>query len=95
VRVNVAEAGALADRPHTSVRGPAIETLSVVADEDRSLASFADRKVDGSGGSGDERDHGGLVALADDPQRSMTSVESEVADVGVACFADPQPVEPE
>jgi hypothetical protein len=95
MRVDVSKPGALADRLDPSMSSPAIEAVSVVADEDRSLASFADREVDGAGGSWDEGDHGGLVALAKDPQRAMASVEAEVADVGVACLTNPQPVEPE
>jgi hypothetical protein len=66
VRVDVAEAGAPADRFHPSMRGPTVETLAVVADEDRTLTAFADREVHGARGAWDERDHGRFVALPKD-----------------------------
>ena len=42
-----------------------------------------------------ERDDGRLATLAEDPQRAMPAIEAEIADVGVACLAHPQPVQPE
>jgi hypothetical protein len=55
--------------------------------------ALSDSQVDGPCGSGNQRDGGWLGALADDPQRSMTSLESEILDVRRARFADPQSVE--
>ena len=77
------------------MRGPTFETLSIVAEQDRSFTAFADREVDGAGGSWDERDHGGLVALAKDAESAVAPVEAEITDVGVACLADPETVESE
>jgi hypothetical protein len=49
--------------------------------------AFADRQVDRARGSRYERDGGGLIALADDVQRPVSSLEPEVLDVGGARFA--------
>lgn len=75
--------------------GATVETLTVVADEDRSLTSFTDGEIDGAGGAWHERYHGRLVPFAEDPECAVSAVEAEVADVRLAGFADPQPVEPE
>lgn len=75
--------------------GATIEALTVVAYQDRPFTPLADRKIDGACGTWDERDHCRLVAFAEDPECAVSSVEAEVADVGLAGFADPQPVEAE
>ena len=69
-----------------------VEPLPVTATQDRTFAALTDGKVDGPGGAGHERDDRGLVALADDPQCSMTALEAEVFDIGGAGFADPETV---
>jgi hypothetical protein len=63
-----------------------------VAQQDWSLAAFADRQVDGASRAWHERDASWLVALADDAQDAVTSFEPEVLDVRPARFTDPQPV---
>lgn len=94
VWVDVAEAGALVDRLHPSMPNPTVETLSIVADEDRSFTAFADREVHGAGGSWDKRDHGGLVAIAKDAESAVAPVAAEITDVGAACLADRRPLTP-
>jgi hypothetical protein len=56
--------------------------------QDRYCGSFADGEIQGSTGSGHQRDGGGLVALADDLQCAVTAFEAEVLDVGAAGFTD-------
>ncbi len=93
VRVNAAEPSALADRTDPAMGGSTIEPLALASSQDRPLVALADSQVDGASGSRHERDSRRLVALPDDPQRSMASLNSEIFDVGGACFAHPQPVE--
>jgi len=81
VGMNRSEPGALADGAYPAVRGATIEALAVSAAKDRSLAAFADREVDGPGGSGHQRNGGGLVALADDVQGPVATLDTEVLDV--------------
>ena len=73
----------------------AIEPGAVAAEEDRSLAAFADGEVDRPGGAGRQRDGDDLAALADDRQGAMTAFEPESFDVGPDRFGDPQPVQRE
>jgi hypothetical protein len=77
------------------VRGSTVEAFAVTAAQDRAFAAFADRQVDGSCRPRDERDGGGLVALAEDAQRAMTAFDSEVLDVGGARLAHSRSVQPE
>ena len=86
VWMNVAESGSLADRPHPAVCGAAIQALSVTTLQDRPLDPLTDGEVDRARGARRERDDGGLVAFADDPQRAMSVVEGEMFDVGATCF---------
>lgn len=68
----------------------AVEALTFVADQDRSHTPFTDRKVDGSSGAWHERDHCGLVALAENPEGAVAAVEAEVATIRLARLAHPQ-----
>ena len=95
VRVHGAEPGSLADRPDPAVGGAAVEALAVPAAQDRALVAFADGEVDRASGTGNERDDGGLVAFADDPQGAVAALEAEVLDVGRARLADSEAVEAE
>ena len=95
VWMDMSETGPLADRFDPSMRRPAIETLTIVAQQDRALAPFADCEVHGARRAWHERDDGRLASLAEDPQRAVPAIEAEIADVGVACLAHPQPVQPE
>jgi hypothetical protein len=81
VRMNVSESGSFADRSHPTTSGAAIEALPVVADEDRSLTPLTDGEIDGARSPRHERNHGWLVSLAEDPQRAVSAVETEDADV--------------
>ncbi len=71
VGVDDPEAGPLADGADPAVRRASVEPLTVVAMQDRSLASLAEGKVDRPGHPGDQGNHGRLVALPDDAQRPM------------------------
>jgi hypothetical protein len=61
-----AEAGPLTDGADPAVRGAPVESLAVVAVQDRSLGSLSECEVDGPGHPGDQRYHGRLVPLPDD-----------------------------
>ena len=87
------EAGSLADGADPAMCGTSVESLTIVAAQDRSLASLAQGKIDRPGHSGDQRNHGRLVALPDDAQRAMAPVEAEVLSIGRTGFAHPQAVE--
>ena len=95
VRMHVTESGSFADRLHPPMCGATVETLTVVAHQDRLFTPLADREIDGASGTWDERNHCRLVAFAEDPEGAVAAVEAQVADVGLAGFADPQPIEPE
>ena len=95
VRVYVAESAALADRGHPSVGRAPVESLTVPAAKNRPFVTLADDQVDGAGGAWDERDGGGLVALAGDPQGPVATLDGEVFDVRLARFAHPEPVQTE
>jgi len=77
------------------VGGASIEAGSVGSSEDRSIVAFADGQVDCPGDSWWQRDGCRLVALADDRECSVASLDAEIFDVGGTCFADPQSVQPE
>ena len=68
------------DRPHPAMRSATIEPLAIASKQDRAFVSFADREVNRAAGARDQRDDGGLVALADDAQCSVTTFEREVLD---------------
>ena len=74
---------------------PPVEALAIVTQEDRSVSPFTDGEVDRSGRTRDQRNEGGFVALAHDPQHPVAPFEGHVLDVGVAGFAHPQAVQPE
>jgi hypothetical protein len=88
VRMYGSESGALSDRSHPSMRCAPIEPLTIAPQQDRPVIPLADREVNGPRRQRDEWDHGGLVSLTDDPQRSVSALEAEILDVGVACLAD-------
>ena len=88
-----AEAGPPPDRADPAVCRPPVESLAVVAMQDRSLTSLAEGKVDRSRHPGHQRDHGRLVPLPDDAQRPMTPVEAEILGVGGTGLAHPLSVQ--
>ncbi len=83
------KAGALPDGANPPMGGPSFEPLAVTSPQDRAFVAFADGEVDGARRAGDERDSCGLVALADDAQRSMATLQAQVFDVGRAGFTHP------
>jgi len=89
VGMDLAEAGALGDRANPAVGGAPVEAAAVVAEQDRPGRPLADGQVDGARRPRHERDHGRLVALADDAQGAVASLEAEVLDVGPARLAHP------
>ena len=84
--MHCSEASASSDGAHPTVSGPSIEALAIASAQDRAFVSFANGQIDGARRAGDERDSR-LVALADDPQHSMSSFEGHVLDLGLAGFA--------
>ena len=95
VWVDVSETGPLADCSDPAMRRPSVKPLAIMAEQDRAVAPFADREVHGACGPGHERDYGWLAALAEDPQRPMSTIEAEISDFGVARLAHPQAVQSE
>jgi len=88
-----AEPGPPANRPDRSMRGAPVQGLAVASAQDRTFAAFADRQVNGPRRARNQQYHGGLVALADNPQDPMAALDSEVFNVGGTGFADPQAVQ--
>ena len=78
-----------------AVGGAPLQPLRVVTEQYGTLSPFSDGEVNRSGGPRHQGDESGLVALAIDPQRPMSSFEGRVLDVGLAGFAHPQAVQPE
>ena len=95
VRVDQTEPGTFADGANPTVGGAPVQTLPILASQDRTLVTFAHHEIDGARGSRDERNGGGLVALAQDRQRAMPALEGEVLNVRSARFGDSEPVQAE
>ena len=93
VRVHVADSGLLGRRTDPPVGGTPVKPAAVVAEQDRTSGTFPDGQVDRPGCPGHQGDDRRLVALADDAQRSVASLEAQVLDVGRARLADPQAVQ--
>ena len=93
VRMDVTEPGTLADRANPTVGGASVQTLPILAPQDRSLVTFADDEIHSACRSRDKRDRGRLVALAQDRQRAMPALEGQVLDVRSARFGDLEPVQ--
>ena len=92
MRMHLTEFCPLSDRSDPAVGSAPVESLTVVAQQDGTLASFADGEVDGASGAWHQRYEGRLFALAGDPQYPVTSFEGHVFDVGLTGLADPQTV---
>jgi hypothetical protein len=95
VRVHGVEPGALANSVDPPVGGSPVEAVAVTAPQDWALVAFTDGQVDRSRGAWHERDGGGLVALAHDPQRARAALEAKVRDVSGTGLAYTQPVQSE
>jgi hypothetical protein len=91
--VHLPDPGSLADGAHPAVGGAPVKALTVMAQQDGTISPFTDSEVDCSGGTRHQRNEGGLVSLADDPQYPVASLEGHVLDVGVAGFAHPQAIQ--
>jgi hypothetical protein len=87
--MNDSKTGTSADRPHPSVRGTSIESLSVASAQNRSFMEFADCQVDRSGCPRNKWNDRGLVAFAEDSERAVTALERKAFDIGRARFGDP------
>jgi hypothetical protein len=74
VGMDDAQARPLADGTDPAMRRSPVESLAVVAVQDRTLGSLAESKVDGPGHSGNQGDDGRLVALADDTGGARTAL---------------------
>jgi hypothetical protein len=77
------------------VSGAPIESLAVSPVQDRALAALTEGQVDRAGHPWDQGNDRRLVALADDAQRSVAAIESQILGIGCAGLAHPQAVEAE
>jgi hypothetical protein len=85
--------GSSGDAAHDPPGGVSVDPYPVGSDEDRPVAAFADRQVDGSGRPRCERHGHDLASLAHDGERAVSPLQPEVLDGGADGFGDPQPVE--
>lgn len=83
------------DATHDPSGGVAIESLAAGSEEDRDLATLADREVHCSSGSGRERHGHDLAALAHDGEGAMPALKPQRFDVGAGGFGDPKPIQGE
>jgi len=81
------------DAAHDPTGRVAVDPPPVSSNDDRSLATFAHRQVDGPGRAGRQRDGHDLATLAHDRERAVPSLQPQVLDVSPNGFRDPQPVE--
>jgi hypothetical protein len=89
------DAGPSGDAAHDPSRRVAVDPTVVGSDEDRSLAAFTDREINGPRRAGRQRDGHDLATLAQDRERAVAALQAEVLDIGADGFGDPQPVERE
>ena len=75
--------------------GAAVEALAVVRADDGAFVAFTHGEVDRTGSPRHQRDERWLVALAEDAQRAVPSLEAKIHDVGPARFRHAQAVQPE
>jgi hypothetical protein len=85
--------GPSGDAAHDSAGGMSVDPCPVGCDEDRPVAAFADRQVDGPRRPRCERHGHDLAAFAQDGDRAVPSLEPQVFDVSADGFGDPEPVE--
>jgi hypothetical protein len=93
--VDLPDPSSFANRADPAVGGAPVEALTVVPQQDRSVSPFADGEIKCARRARDQGNEGGFVALADDPQHPMASLESHIVDVGLAGFAHSQAIQPE
>src|SRR3954447_20599605 len=93
--VHGAEPGSLAGGSHPAVCGAAVEALAVVAADDGAFVAFTHGEVDRACSPRHERDERWLVALGEDAQRAVSSLEAKILGVGAAGLRHAQAVQPE
>jgi hypothetical protein len=79
------------DAAHDPSGRVSIDPPPVDSHEDRPVAAFADRQIDGPGRPGRHGDDYDLAALTHNGERAVAALEPEVSDVGAGGFEDPQP----
>jgi integrase len=75
--------------------GAAVEALAVVAADYGAFVAFTHGEVDRAGSPRHQRNMRWLVALTEDPQRAVPSLEAKILDVGPARLRHAQAVQPE
>src|SRR3954451_17530214 len=75
--------------------GAAVEALAVVEADDGAFVAFTHGEIDRSGSPRHQRDERWLVALEEDGQRAVSSLEDKILDVGPARLRHAQTVQPE
>jgi hypothetical protein len=80
------------DAAHDPAGGVTIDPLPVGAHEDRPVAAFADREVDGPRRPRCQGHGHDLAAFAQDGERAVTALEPQVLEVGAEGLGHPQPV---
>jgi hypothetical protein len=83
------------DAAHDPSGRLSIDPPPVDSHEDRPVAAFADRQIDGPGRPGRHGDGYDLAALTHNGERAVAALEPEVSDVGAGGFGDSQSVEGE
>ena len=85
--MNRANPSTFTDRANPSVRSATVESLPVVAEQDRSLRAFSDRKINRARYPRDEWDRCWFVTFANDLQCAVPAAEGEIFNVCAARFA--------
>src|SRR4051812_46056139 len=93
--VHGAQPGSLDDGSHPSMSGAAAEALAAVSAGDGAFVAFTHGEVDRTASPPHQRDMRWLVALAEDAQRAVSSLEAKILDVGPARLRHAQAVQPE
>ena len=75
--------------------GAAVEALAVVTADEGAFVAFTHGEVDRTGSPRHQRDKRWLVALAEDAQRAVPSLEAKILDVGPTRLRHAQAVQPE
>src|SRR6185369_9268396 len=93
--VHGAQRGSFADGSHPSMSGAVVEAPAVVAADDGPFVAFTHGEVDRAGSPRHQRDECWLVALAEDAQGAVSSLEAKILDVGPARLRHGQAVQAE
>ena len=88
-------AGGETGSPSPSMNGVAVEALALVAADDGAFVAFTHGEVDRTGSPRDEGNKRWLVALAEDAQHAVSSLDGKILDVGPARLGDVQAVQSE